>query len=43
MTSLYRTATLVVVENETLVTFDRDLKRRPLGGRTPARIIASLK
>jgi predicted nucleic acid-binding protein len=27
----------------TLVTFDKDLKRRPLGGRTPAQIIASLK
>lgn len=27
----------------TLVTFDRDLKRSPLGGRTPAQIIASLK
>ncbi len=27
----------------TLVTFDKDLKRNPLGGRTPAQIIASLK
>ncbi|HEY7183933.1 MAG TPA: PIN domain-containing protein [Blastocatellia bacterium] len=27
----------------TLVTFDKDLKRRPLGGHTPAQIIASLK
>jgi len=27
----------------TLVTFDKDLKRKPLGGRTPAQIIASLK
>lgn len=27
----------------TLVTFDKDLKRRPLGGRTPAQVIASLK
>ena len=26
-----------------LVTFDKDLKRKPLGGRTPAQIIASLK
>ena len=27
----------------TLVTFDKDLKRKPLGGQTPAQIIASLK
>jgi predicted nucleic acid-binding protein len=27
----------------TLITFDKDLKRRPLGGRTPAQVIASLK
>src|SRR5262245_60880724 len=31
------------LEGLTLVTFDKDLKRRPLGGRTPAQIVASLK
>lgn len=27
----------------TLVTFDKDLKRKPLGGQTPSQIIASVK